>query len=131
MVLDYKGRNDIANWTCINYLQYVQSRWGLRTPSLLRAGYPTLLTWKGEGGEGVRFDQAQDQQVVTTRRPRIVTECLLTRSMLIKMYVYAISTIISWAGLFVLKLQFRLPNYLLLQKIKNCTWVSLVHIKFY
>ena len=38
----------------------------------------------------VRFDQAQDQQGVTTRSPRIVTECLLTRSMLIKMYVYAI-----------------------------------------
>ena len=32
--------------------------------------------------EEVRFDQAQDQQVVTTRSPRIVTECLLTRSML-------------------------------------------------
>ena len=38
----------------------------------------------------VRFDQAQNQQVVTTRSPRIVTESLLTRSMLIKMYVYAI-----------------------------------------
>ena len=38
----------------------------------------------------VRFDQAQDQQVVTTRSPRIETECLFTRSMLIKMYVYAI-----------------------------------------
>ena len=38
----------------------------------------------------IRFDQAQDQQVVTTRSPRIVTGCLLTRSMLIKMYVYAI-----------------------------------------
>ena len=53
---------------------------------MLRADYPTLLTWRGEA----RFDQAQDQQVVTTRSPRIVTECLLTRSMLIKMYVYAI-----------------------------------------
>ena len=42
------------------------------------------------GGGGVRFDQAQDQQVVTTRSPRIVTECLLTCSILIKMYVYAI-----------------------------------------
>ena len=42
-----------------------------------------------EGG-GVRFDQAQDQQVVTTRSPRLLTEYLLTRSMLIKMYVYAI-----------------------------------------
>ena len=51
------------------------------------AGYPTLLTWRGE----VRNDQAQDQQVVTTHSPRIVTECLLTRSMLIKMYVYAIN----------------------------------------
>ena len=38
----------------------------------------------------VRFDQAQDQQVFTTRSPRIVTDCLLTRSMLFKMYVYAI-----------------------------------------
>ena len=38
----------------------------------------------------VRFDHGQDQQVVTKRSPRIVTECLLTRSMLIKMYVYAI-----------------------------------------
>ena len=38
----------------------------------------------------VRFDQAEDQQVFTTRSPRIVTECLLTRSMLIKMYVYDI-----------------------------------------
>ena len=41
-------------------------------------------------GAGVRFVQAQDQQVVTTRSPRIITECLLTRSMLIKMYVHAI-----------------------------------------
>ena len=38
----------------------------------------------------VRFDQAQDRQVVTTRSPQIVIECLLTRSMLIKMYIYAI-----------------------------------------
>ena len=41
----------------------------------------------------VRFVQAQDQQVVTTRSPsspRIITECLLIRSMLIKMYVHAI-----------------------------------------
>ena len=52
---------------------------------MLRAGCPTHL----EGG-GVRFDQAQAQQVVTKRSPRIVTEYLLTHSMLIKMYVYAI-----------------------------------------
>ena len=37
----------------------------------------------------VRLVQAQDQQVVTTRSQRIITECLLTRSMLIKMYVHA------------------------------------------
>ena len=48
-----------------------------------RATQPTHL--EGE----VRFDQAQDQQAVTTRSPRIVTECLLTRSMLIKMNVDA------------------------------------------
>ena len=47
----------------------------------------------------VRFDQAQDQQVVTTRSLRIVTECLLTRSVLIKMYAiysqFQIGTILS------------------------------------
>ena len=50
------------------------------------SGLPNPTHLEGE----VRFDQAQDQQVVTTRSPRIVTECLLTRSMLIKMYVYAV-----------------------------------------
>ena len=50
------------------------------------SGLPYSTHSEGE----VRFDQAQDNQVVTTRSPRIVTECLLTRSMLIKMYVYAI-----------------------------------------
>ena len=50
------------------------------------SGLPNPTHLEGE----VRFDQAQDQQVVTTRSPRIVTECLLTRSMLIKMYVYDI-----------------------------------------
>ena len=84
MVLDYKGRNDIGNWTSINYLQYVQSRWGLRTYTEHAAsGLPNPTHLEG----AVRFDQAQDQQVVTTRSPRIVTECLLIRSMLIKMYV--------------------------------------------
>ena len=44
MVLDYKDRNVIDNRTCINYLRSVQSKWGIRTSSLLLAGYPTLLT---------------------------------------------------------------------------------------
>ena len=95
MVVDYKGRNDIGNWTCINYLQYVQSRWEI-IYSMYRAGEVSVhracckraAQPYSLGGEGVRFDQAQDQQVVTTRSPRIVTECLLTRSMLIKMYVH-------------------------------------------
>ena len=50
------------------------------------SGLPNPTHFEGE----VRFDRAQDQQVVTTRSPRIVTECLLTRSMLIKLYVYAV-----------------------------------------
>ena len=50
------------------------------------SGLPNPTHLEGE----VRFDQAQNQQVVTTRSPRIVTEWLLTRSMFIKMYVYAI-----------------------------------------
>ena len=35
-----------CHWTSINYLQYVQSMWGFRIPSMLRVGYPTLLTWR-------------------------------------------------------------------------------------
>ena len=49
-------------------------------------GLPNPTHLEGE----VRFDQAQELQVVTTRSPRIVTECLLTRSMLVIMYVYTI-----------------------------------------
>ena len=49
------------------------------------SGLPNPTHLEGE----VRFDQAQDQQV-TTRSPRIITKCLITHSMLIKMYVYAI-----------------------------------------
>ena len=50
------------------------------------SGLPKPSHLEGE----VRFDQAQDQQVVTTRSPRIVIDCLLTRSMLTKMYVHGI-----------------------------------------
>ena len=53
---------------------------------LAASGLPNPTHLEGE----VQFDQAQDQQVVTTRSLRIVTECLLTRSMLIKIYVYTI-----------------------------------------
>ena len=60
----------------------------VRSPytELAASGLPNPTHLEGE----VRSDQAQGQQVVTTRSPRIVTECLLTRSMMIKMYVYAI-----------------------------------------
>ena len=64
------------------YAEQVRSQYTERVAS----GLPNPTHLEGE----VRFDQAQDQQVVTTGSPRIVTECLLTRSMLIKMYVYAI-----------------------------------------
>ena len=50
------------------------------------SGLPNPTQLEGE----VRFVQAQDQQAVTRHSPRIITECLLTRSMLIKMYVHAI-----------------------------------------
>ena len=53
---------------------------------LAASGLPNSTHLEGEA----RFHQAQDQQVVTTRSPRIVTECLFTRWMLIKMYVYTI-----------------------------------------
>ena len=56
------------------------------------SGLPNPTHLEGE----VRFDEAQDQQVVTTRSPRIVTECLLTRSMLIKMFVYATNILCWW-----------------------------------
>ena len=60
-----------------------QSRRSLRTPSMPRAGYPTLLAWRGRG----TIYSGSRPAGVTTRSPRMVTECLLTRSMLIKMYL--------------------------------------------
>ena len=65
----------------------------VRSPytELAASGLPSPTHLEGE----IRFDQTQDQQVVTTRSPRIVTECLLTRSMLIKMYVYAVYRILT------------------------------------
>ena len=58
----------------------VSVHWGGGLPN------PTYL--EGE----VRFVQAQDKQVVTTCSSRIVTECLVTRSMLFKMYIHVIYT---------------------------------------
>ena len=50
------------------------------------SGLPNPTPLEGE----VWFVQTQNQQVVTTRSPRIITACLLTCSMLNKMYVHAI-----------------------------------------
>ena len=74
----------------------------VRSPytELAASGLPNPTHSEGE----VRFDQAQDQQVVTTRSLRIVIEYLLTRSMLLKMYVYAIYS------------RFRIGNYFVHQK---------------
>ena len=85
MVLDYKGRND---WQLNVHKLFTVCTEQVRSPYTEHAasGLPNPNHLEGE----VRLDQAQVQQVVTTRSPRIVTECLLTRSMLIKMYVYAI-----------------------------------------
>ena len=47
MVLNYKGRQVIDNWTSINYLHFVQSRWGLGIPSMLRATQPYSLGGRG------------------------------------------------------------------------------------
>ena len=47
------------------------------------SGLPNPTHLEGQ----VRFDQAQDQQVVTTRSIRIVTECLLARCRLKCMYM--------------------------------------------
>ena len=46
----------------IIFSMYRAGEISLRTPSMLRAGYQTLLT----GGGGVRFVQAQNQQVFKT-----------------------------------------------------------------
>ena len=87
MVLDYKGRNS-SYWQLNMHKLFAVCTEQVRSPYTEHAA--SGLTKPTHLEAEVRFDQAQDQQVVTTRSPRIVTECLLTRSMLIKMYVYAI-----------------------------------------
>ena len=91
MVLSYKGRHVIDNCTGINYLQYGYP-YSVHAASVL----PNPAHLKGE----VRFVQARDQQVVTTRSSRIVTECLLTQSMMIKMYVHAIYSLFRIGTIF-------------------------------
>ena len=49
---------------------------------MLRAGYPTLRSWRG----GTIYLGSRPAGVIT-RSPRMVTECLLAPSMLIKMYL--------------------------------------------
>ena len=49
---------------------------------MLRASYPTLFAWR----EGTIYPGSRPAGV-TTRSPRMVTESLLSRSMLIKMYL--------------------------------------------
>ena len=56
---------------------------------MLWAGYLTLLASRGWGWGTIC--PGSRPAAVTTRYPRIVTECLLTRSMLIKMYKFTIS----------------------------------------
>ena len=83
MVLDYKGGKQLNMHKLFTVCtEQVRSPYTEHAAS----GPPNPTHLEGEE----RFDHAQDQQVVTTRSPRIVTECLLTRSMLIKMYVYVI-----------------------------------------
>ena len=89
MVLSYKGKNVIDSWTdLIIYGMYRAGEVSVHRACCERATQPYFV---GGGGGGLRFIQAQEQ-VVTTRSPRIITE--FTYSMLIKMYVHAI----RWRG---------------------------------
>ena len=60
----------------------------VRSPyiEMLQAGYPTDSLGRG----GTTYPGSRPAGV-TTRCPRMVTQCLLTRSMLIKMYKFTIS----------------------------------------
>ena len=67
------------------------------------SGLPNPTHLEGE----VRFVQAQDQHVVITRSPRILTECFLTRLMSIKMYVHDdYSRFRTWATLSIGKYEY-------------------------
>ena len=77
MILWYEDIHAFDNY---NTMKYVQRGWGLRTSSMLRAGYPTLHACRG-----VRYDLSMLK--TSYHSPRIVIECLPTRSMFIKMHL--------------------------------------------
>ena len=87
MVLRYKNIHAFDNnQNNKHYLQYVQSRWGLRTSSMLRVGYPTLLAWRG------RYDlsslkTSRFYHTLSENGNRVFTHWLI----LIKMYKFTIS----------------------------------------
>ena len=74
----------IQKHTYVWYLLTELKLFTVCTPSMRRAGYPILLPWRG-GGTIYPGPRPAD---VTTRSPIMVAECLLSRSMLIKMYYH-------------------------------------------
>ena len=69
MVLDYKGRND--NWQLNMHKLFTVCTEQVRSPytELAASGLPNPTHLEGE----VRFDQAQNQQVVTANSNRVFT----------------------------------------------------------
>ena len=83
MVLRYK---DIYAFDNIKIMKTIYSMYKAGEVSVLRAGYPTILAWRG------RYDLSRPMTSrCYTRCPRMVTEYLLTLSMLMKMYKFTIS----------------------------------------
>ena len=63
--------------------------YALRTPSRLRAGYPTLLQWSGR----YDFSRLKTSRVLP-HTSVLVIECFLTRSMLFLKCIYTLYTVI-------------------------------------
>ena len=87
MILRYKDIHAFDNNKTMKiiYSMYRASEVSIHRASCKRATQPYSL-----GGGGTTYPDSRPEGV-TTRCPRIVTECLLTRSMLIKMYKFTSS----------------------------------------
>ena len=83
MVLKYKDMHAVDNYKTmkINYSMYRAGEVSVHRACCERTTQPYSL-----GGGGTIYPGSRPAGV-TTSSPRMVTECLLTRSMLIKMYL--------------------------------------------
>ena len=96
MVLRYKDIHAFDNYI-VSTMNIIYSMYRAGEVSIHRACCERATQHYSLGGGGTVYPGSRPTGV-TIRSPRMVTECLLTRSMLTKMYMYIVFTVSQLHG---------------------------------